>query len=146
MTAVQPTTTQQWTIERRTALRAVAASHILTRQLQRSIIAGEGKQQKLDSSPVTVADFAAQAYIVSVLHRAFPADRFIAEESSDALRADESLLAKVTDAANIAAEAAGTPTLTADDVLEAIDLCGHQGGDGARTWVLDPIDGTLPNR
>ena len=38
---------------------------------------------KDDASPVTVADFAAQALIVGYLSKLFPEDKFIAEEDSN---------------------------------------------------------------
>jgi 3'(2'), 5'-bisphosphate nucleotidase len=38
---------------------------------------------KDDASPVTVADFAAQALIIEHLRKCFPNDRFVAEESSE---------------------------------------------------------------
>jgi 3'(2'), 5'-bisphosphate nucleotidase/inositol polyphosphate 1-phosphatase len=34
------------------------------------------------------------------------------------------------------------PTLTAEDVLRAIDCGKSEGGSHGRHWVLDPIDGT----
>ena len=37
------------------------------------------------ANPVTVADFTVQALVLSALHKAFPTDRFIAEESSEQL-------------------------------------------------------------
>lgn len=138
-------TTPILTRERDAAVEAVCAAHVLTRTLQASITSGMGALKKQDHSPVTVADFATQAYIVSRLALQFPEDRFIAEESSDALRADDNLLDSVVSAANVAASHAGTELLTRESVLEAIDLCTYQGGgtEGERTWILDPIDGTI---
>lgn len=117
--------------ERFHAISAVAAASSLARRLQNSLIKNPAVK-KSDASPVTIADFAVQALIVSRLHRDFPDDRFIAEETTGALREDDQLLNAVADALD----------MTVADVLHAIDLCGHQGGDGARTWILDPIDGT----
>ena len=34
------------------------------------------------------------------------------------------------------------PTLTAEDLLRAIDTGKSEGGSHGRHWVLDPIDGT----
>lgn len=136
-----PTATQHCNVERGEALRAVAVANTLARRIQ-STLRSEDALVKSDSSPVTVADYSVQCYIVSRLHAAFPRDRFIAEETSTALRADPALLTAVTDAVNTAARDAGTPPLDTDAVLAAIDRCDHQGGDGARTWMLDPIDGT----
>lgn len=129
-------------LERSEAVRAVAIANALARRVQRTFEAGSALS-KADSSPVTVADFAVQALVVHRLHAAFPSDRFIAEESTDALHSDASLLAAVTAAVNAAALDAGIAALSEADVLAAIGGCGHAGGDGERTWVLDPIDGTL---
>jgi 3'-phosphoadenosine 5'-phosphosulfate (PAPS) 3'-phosphatase len=97
-------------------------------------------RDKPDLSPVTVADYAVQAYVSLALAHAFPADRFIAEESSTALRADPALLAAVVE---VTAAAFAPHSLVPEDVVCAIDRCA--GGDGPQTgrcWVLDPIDGT----
>lgn len=117
--------------ERFHAILAVANASTLARRLQNSLIRNQALK-KSDASPVTIADFAVQALIVSRLHRDFPDDYFIAEETTGALREDDQLLEAV-------AQALDMPVA---DVLHAIDLCGHPGGDGARTWILDPIDGT----
>jgi 3'-phosphoadenosine 5'-phosphosulfate (PAPS) 3'-phosphatase len=97
-------------------------------------------RDKPDLSPVTVADYAVQAYVSLALAHAFPADRFIAEETSSALRADPDLLAAVVE---VTAAAFAPHSLVPEDVICAIDRCA--GGDGPQTgrcWVLDPIDGT----
>lgn len=82
---------------------------------------------KADASPVTIADFAAQAMILSTLKQEFPADGFIAEETSETL---DSRCVEAT------AAAAGMPVSA---LIDSIDLSGTQG---ERTWILDPIDGT----
>jgi len=105
---------------------------------------------KKDSSPVTIADFAAQALILNILENDFINDIFIAEEGSKDL--EEGKLSK--------------------DVMEVINTCGfnmyisnveelkrsidlgrsYDESDGSisvenkylkeRRWCLDPIDGT----
>lgn len=117
--------------ERAAAVASVALASALARRLQRAL-AGSEAVSKADASPVTVADFAVQAVIVSHLHARFPTDRFIAEESTPALRRDPALLKAVCDAAD----------MDETHLLNVIDLCDHEGRDGARTWILDPIDGT----
>lgn len=111
---------------------------------------------KADLSPVTVADFAVQALLTSVLHRAFPGDAFVGEESAAALRADPALAAGVWEALGFAVDRedqrqdgdagdGGRSLLpaTVDEMLELIDICGlGQGGRQGRIWVFDPIDGT----
>ncbi|SPQ24388.1 ab7a68d7-080f-445c-9551-c26604f88bc5 [Thermothielavioides terrestris] len=49
---------------------------------------------KADTSPVTVADYAAQALLVAAVHAAFPRDAVLGEEDADALRADPALAAR----------------------------------------------------
>ncbi|KAJ8599806.1 hypothetical protein CTAYLR_003997 [Chrysophaeum taylorii] len=96
-----------------------------------------GSMTKPDASPVTVADFAAQAIVLQALRDQFPKDVFIAEETSEAL--EERLVPETARAAQIVKVA---------DLLRAIDL-GSTGVDengnsvsARRRWVLDPIDGT----
>lgn len=129
-TMVSPSPTK-YAAERSAAVTSVALASALARQLQHSLAASDAVS-KPDASPVTVADFAVQAVIVSHLHHRFPTDRFIAEESTPALRNDPALLKAVCHAAD----------MDEQHLLNVIDLCDHQGGDGARTWILDPIDGT----
>ena len=71
---------------------AVHRASFMTRSLQSSFCQG-GKKTRLqqgldkeDQSPVTIADFAAQALILDRLSLAFPNDTFIAEEDSALLR------------------------------------------------------------
>lgn len=126
--------------EKRVALRAVAAANSLARTVQYDLSA---TLTKSDASPVTVADFGVQTYIVSILHSAFPDHKFIAEETSAELTADPKLLADVLSAVNATAEKFGTPELTPQEVVSTIDLCTYEGGDPEQpTWILDPIDGT----
>lgn len=92
---------------------------------------------KHDRSPVTVADFGAQAVINHVLGLAFPHIPVVGEEHSEVLRRDAALLRQVVKAV------AHTPErLGEDEVLAAIDRGGFAGGDGERFWTVDPIDGT----
>lgn len=108
-----------------------------------------GTVSKDDLSPVTIADFAIQALLTSTLHAAFPDDRFVGEESADALRANPALLERVWQALQaIRVDSATVPSnVTFPDsperMCELIDWCGeglpHATG---RVWVFDPIDGT----
>lgn len=126
---------------REVAIRAVAAANSLARSVQESVTTNT--LIKSDSSPVTVADFGVQTYIVSMLHAAFPHHKFIAEESSADLVANPKLLNDVLASVNMTAKKFGSPLLTAAQVISTIDLCSYQGGDNDQlTWILDPIDGT----
>lgn len=93
---------------------------------------------KRDRSPVTVADYASQAVICRRLQAAFPADRILAEEHSlDLLEGKTPGMA----AALIDLLQGEQPGATLDDVCRWIDF-GCEAPAGARTWILDPIDGT----
>src|SRR5436305_5659248 len=50
---------------------------------------------KTDNTPVTIADFASQAVIISIMHHYFPSDCFIAEEDAGDLKSDPGLLESV---------------------------------------------------
>lgn len=56
---------------------------------------GLGVVAKDDLSPVTIGDFAIQALLTSTIHASFPQDRFVGEESADALRSNPVLLERV---------------------------------------------------
>ncbi|KAF2200435.1 carbohydrate phosphatase [Delitschia confertaspora ATCC 74209] len=145
------------------ALRAVHRASVLTKSVLRSLNNNVEAETKADDSPVTVADFAAQALIISSLHDVFPGDTFIGEESANALRENETLRSRVWDLVSSAASAPtvelhgergsrATETLqpheqlgrpeTVDSMLEAIDLGTSDRTSTGRVWVLDPVDGT----
>ncbi|KAL6408408.1 3'(2'), 5'-bisphosphate nucleotidase [Ilyonectria robusta] len=133
--------------EQHVAELAVLRASILTKQVQSSV----SEISKDDNSPVTIADFAAQAVLIGALRRAFPHDAFLGEENSSPLRADERLCNKVYE---LVLSATGLPDPDAggvelpkpasvDEMLRWIDLGGRgNGGDKGRFWVMDPIDGT----
>lgn len=121
----------KYAAERAAAVSAVGMTSTLSRKLQ------ENFDEALvvikdDASPVTVADFAVQALIVSRLHEQFPEDNFIAEEFVLDLRKDMALFRAVCDATGMDEEA----------LVKIIDLCDFTGADDSRTWILDPNDGT----
>ena len=104
--------------------------------------AGVEALDKADASPVTVADFAAQALVCRALADAFGGDPVVGEEDAAALRGESSrFAAPVTDAVNAAAAGFGLPAASTDAVLNWIDR-GHAAGGGGRFWTVDPIDGT----
>lgn len=131
--------------ERQIAELAVLRASILTKRVQSSV----SGISKADDSPVTAADFAAQAVLISALRNAFPGDAFVGEEDSSALREDDALKQRVWElASNAHLENPDDEALLAspqdvDELLEVIDLGGRgQGGRKGRFWVMDPIDGT----
>ena len=93
--------------------------------------------EKSDRSPVTVADYGAQAIICRAIAAAFPDDPIVGEEDTADLRQPEmaAQLAKATDFVK-----ALLPEATPDEVLRWIDA--GNGQVGRRFWTLDPIDGT----
>jgi 3'(2'), 5'-bisphosphate nucleotidase len=117
------------------ALKATTQASELVRQVQAEMAAPA--LTKDDRSPVTVADFAAQALIANRLAETFPEDILVAEEASDALRETgaEGTLEKVT-----SYTARFAPGANPDRVCGWIDR--GAGRPEGRYWVLDPIDGT----
>lgn len=59
---------------------------------------------KSDASPVTIADFGAQAVVNQILHTEFPQDPIIGEEDSKDLQENEVLCQKVLELTNSVAE------------------------------------------
>jgi 3'(2'), 5'-bisphosphate nucleotidase len=117
------------------AIDAVREASLLVRRVQREMV-GAGIT-KDDKSPVTVADFAAQAVVAKRLADRFPNAALMGEESALALRSDqgrealEQILSFVRTV---------IPTATANEVCDWID---HGVAERrANTWTLDPVDGT----
>ncbi len=92
---------------------------------------------KQDRSPVTVADFGAQAIICRAIAEAFPADAIVAEENATLLSQPEMAqpLQQVTDQVRVL-----LPDATPTTVISWINH--GMGALGERFWTLDPIDGT----
>ncbi|KAK7431080.1 hypothetical protein QQZ08_002361 [Neonectria magnoliae] len=131
--------------ERHVAELAVLRASVLTKKVLSSV----SEITKADASPVTVADFAAQALLIAALAAAFPSDAFLGEEASEALRNDAALRDRVwelvssTSLADPETGAALASPASVDEMLDLIDLGGRgQGGPTGRFWVMDPIDGT----
>jgi len=93
--------------------------------------------EKNDQSPVTIADYGAQAIICKALGEAFPSDPVVGEEDTTDLRQPETAAVLAAATAQVQSLFPGT---TDDDLLSWID---HGNGSVApRYWTLDPIDGT----
>jgi 3'(2'), 5'-bisphosphate nucleotidase len=149
-----------YSAELSSALHAVHAASLLTKSVLRSLSNNVGAETKADDSPVTIADFAAQAILIAALHAVYPHDVFIGEESADALRENEALADRVWQLVLRARESAHARlhgssevqagALTAScfpaskaEMLERIDLGGKGEVTGrGRVWVMDPVDGT----
>lgn len=117
------------------ALAAVRQAARACRAVQRDV--DPHTLEKEDRSPVTVADFASQALVSRALLEAFPADLLVGEEHAAELRTPEGAERLRQVHMRVHAEVPADP----DEVLAWIDR-GAAAPGGARTWVLDPVDGT----
>lgn len=116
---------------------AVYLAALVTREVQSSLDDLRAIT-KDDKSPVTVADFAAQAIVAKVLTDHLGDIRLVAEESSTFLRdPDHATHLQAT----LAAVQAVWPEATEDSLLAAIDR-GSADTHHAGFWTLDPVDGT----
>jgi len=88
---------------------------------------------KDDKTPVTLADYASQTYIISELRDLFPDDRIIAEEGNlQFINAKaENLIRKCLNDLNLG------------DIKSIKDSISYRGVSSERQWTIDPIDGTM---
>eukprot|EP00963_Diacronema_lutheri_P009512 scaffold856_cov326-Pavlova_lutheri.AAC.14 len=110
----------------------------------------EDAAAKGDASPVTVADYAAQAIVSHALREedgSLPI--MVAEEAADELRrsSEEARRLRSRVAALVNETLAAFPdtkdqNLSEEEVMDAIDAGAAAGGPKGAFWVLDPIDGT----
>lgn len=128
---------------------AIAEAAVLrAARLTKKVLSSVKEVSKADSSPVTIADFAAQALLISILHAAFPDDKFVGEEDSSVLRRDDGLRQKVYELFSAAQSldegpGAGAAKSSMVEMLDLIDMGGQGvGGPKGRFWVMDPVDGT----
>ncbi|KAI9306826.1 3',5'-bisphosphate nucleotidase [Cunninghamella echinulata] len=127
--------------ERAVAIQAVLQASKVCQSVFQHLVANE-TLTKNDKSPVTVADFSAQAIVNTYLEKAFPEDPIVGEEDSKDLRGEEGkiLREKVFSLTNGILN--DNEKLTEDQILKAIDRGNYEGGNQGRHWALDPIDGT----
>ncbi|GES81912.1 3(2),5-bisphosphate nucleotidase HAL2 [Rhizophagus clarus] len=102
--------------ERVVAINAVLRACKVCQNVFKQLVNSETITKK-DASPVTIADYSAQAVVNTILYNSFPNDPIVGEEDSGDLRDEEKL-------------------------LNAIDRGSYPGGSQGRMWTLDPIDGT----
>ena len=133
------------------AAASIHRASIVTKDILRSLENEVPAETKADASPVTAADFAAQALIISAIHSAYPGDKFVGEEDAGKLRNDAALASRVWDIVQMArpiiiiSEHYAPPLAlpeSMEDMLEMIDLGMTEDTSQGRVWVLDPIDGT----
>lgn len=124
--------------ELKIAIEAVKKACSLCSTVQSSLVSEETLTKK-DKSPVTVADFGAQAVICHELEKAFPNDPIVAEEDSADLTTQEGLIltGKIHQYTSEI-----LPELKEEDIHSTIDRGNYNGGPEGRFWTLDPIDGT----
>jgi 3'(2'), 5'-bisphosphate nucleotidase len=125
-------------LERRSAVESVIKACRVCEMVQSAHFAG-GVIGKEDGSPVTVADFAAQAVVSAHLAVSFPNIPLVSEENSKLLRQKDN--ARLKQAVFDYAQRI-SPHLGDSQVLEAIDRGTGEGAPMGRFWALDPIDGT----
>lgn len=130
--------TKTYSLELKAAKEAVAKAASLCREAQADLNA-VGTLDKADKSPVTIADYGAQALVLDSLAKAFPDYPATGEEdASDLLKAENAGLLE-----QIAARVGKVdPDLNQTSIISAIERGSYPGGASNRFWTLDPIDGT----
>ena len=120
------------------AIQSVEKACDLCKSVQENLVSDETMQKK-DRSPVTVADFGAQAIVIHELKKAYPDDPVVAEEDAGELTicGGDPLREKVVK--HLEPYLPGIPE---EGIISTINMGGHDGGKGGRFWTLDPIDGT----
>ena len=136
--------------ELKVALDAVRRASFLTHSVAKQNVSA---LEKDDKSPVTVADYGAQAVINSAIRQAFPNDNIVGEESSDEVKTHPELATQLVRLASQFAPEDPRFATTAEqadqslekaiaNLCEAIDFGKYEGGSKGRQWALDPVDGT----
>lgn len=129
------------------AVAAVRLASRLCQEVQVELQSGH-RSDKDDESPVTIADYGAQALVAWSLQRSLPGQPFslVAEEDAAELRQPSGahMLESITQYVNsaLAREHPGEAPLAPQQILDLIDSGNSAGGGAGRHWVLDPIDGT----
>lgn len=118
------------------AISAVREATKLTRLVQQQMVSPA--LVKGDKSPVTVADFSAQAIIAKRLAETLPNAKLVGEEDSGDLNTTE----EGRETLEQIQQFVGTiePNVSAEQVCEWIDR-GNAKAEGTY-WTLDPVDGT----
>ena len=120
------------------AIAAVRAASDVCRGAQGRLLAGH-TLTKGDASPVTIADFAAQAVVCAELTDRLGDIAMIGEEDSNDLRTPGST--DLLDAVTGLVRTQRGDGVSVGNVLDWISV-GASAGASGRYWTLDPIDGT----
>ncbi len=126
-----------YALERSTAIEAVLKACRLCASVQ-DTLSSRDAIEKTDRSPVTVADYGAQAIVIAELRSAFPRDKIVAEEDTGNLR----LRVNADVKSRVISEVRRILPLADKEIMEAIDLGTRQPDASSRFWTLDPLDGT----
>lgn len=124
--------------ELKVATEAVIKACRLCMKVQSSLVSDDSITKK-DNTPVTVADYGAQAVVCRELKNAFPDVPIVAEEDAAVLRKGEGKTL-VPGILEYASEV--FPGFDEETLISSIDAGDYQGGSEGRFWTLDPIDGT----
>ncbi len=116
---------------------AVCAAAIVTNQVQNALDEVRSLT-KDDKSPVTVADYAAQAIVGKILRERLGDVVLVGEEDSAFLRDEDNT---VFLDATLAAVREVWPDADRDALLDAVDV-GAGDTKHSHFWTLDPVDGT----
>ncbi len=125
----------RYTDEAEFASNAVKIAAELSLEIQHEMV--PPAVEKVDRSPVTVADFTSQAIIARMLLEAYPGIALVAEEDSAVLKTPEHV--ETLDAV-VGYVMRVYPEATHESVCQWIDWGAGDAGD--TFWTLDPIDGT----
>jgi 3'(2'), 5'-bisphosphate nucleotidase len=119
----------------RFAIAAVREASLMVRRVQRDMVTSAISKQ--DKSPVTVADFAAQALVSKRLLETFPDMGFVGEEDAAWLCSETGAdtLELITQFVRYF-----EPAATSHDVCQWIDR--SEAEPRGEFWTLDPVDGT----
>jgi HAL2 family 3'(2'),5'-bisphosphate nucleotidase len=126
--------------ELKTGRQAVLEAMRISRTVQKEL-AREDCITKKDKSPVTIADFTAQAIVCKILTDHFPEIPIVGEERSDVLKKPEhkEVLDKIIH--YIENDAKISEILNRENLFRSIDLGGGEPTNQT-SWTLDPVDGT----
>jgi len=125
--------------ELKTAVRAVKTAIPLVRSIQKDLSGNEAITKK-DRSPVTIADFSAQAVVCRMLNEEFPVIPIVGEEASEVLKKRENSEIVEKMLFYIEKDVEVSKFINRDNLFDSIDI--GRGEPDKKFWTLDPIDGT----
>jgi 3'(2'), 5'-bisphosphate nucleotidase len=117
------------------AMKAVRQATLLVRHIQTEMVTGA--LTKGDKSPVTVADFAAQAVVARLLKSTYPEMPLVGEENAAILETPEEAKTLERIRGFVSTQIRNA---SKEQVIDWINYGNAEPAD--RCWTLDPIDGT----